>query len=389
LIDEAPRPGGQIWRHVSRHSLPRSATTWLHRLDKSGAQVLSGTTVIDVVRNGDSFTIVTTAGAIDATEVIIATGARERFIPFPGWTLPGVTGVGGGQALLKAGASMRDRRIIVAGSGPLLLPVAAALSKAGAKVTHVLEQASTARVASFALSLVRTPSRIMQAASYRAQSFGARYMTDTWVASAEGSSTVRSAAITNGRRTWTEPCDMLCVGYGLVPSTEIARLAGCTVQHGAVVIDAYGRTNVNGIFAAGEQAGVAGVDAAIAEGQIAAMTACGAKAAAHIIRSAARERAFAQRMDVAFKLRPELLQLATPQTIVCRCEDVTLGAIARCESMREAKLHTRAGMGPCQGRVCGPALELMFNWTESSVRPPLAAAHVSAFLSSKTSGEPS
>lgn len=389
LIDESPRPGGQIWRHVSRHALPRVAAGWLHRLDKSGARVLTGTAVVDVEKCTEGFTLLTTTGSIDARTIIIATGARERFIPFPGWTMPGVTGVGGGQALLKAGATMKDRHIIVAGSGPLLLPVAAALTRAGAHVSHIVEQASTARVVGFAASLVRTPSRIAQAMSYRAQSFGSRYMTGAWVTFAEGGSSVRAAGLTDGRRTWTEPCDMLCVGYGLVPSTELARLLGCETRNGAVITNADRRTTIDGVYAAGEQVGVAGVDAALAEGQIAAQSASGAVPSARLVRAVARERAFAQRMDVAFELRPELRQLATPDTVVCRCEDVTLGEIARCESMREAKIHTRAGMGPCQGRVCGPALELMFGWTESSVRPPIAAAHIGVFLKSNTSGEPS
>lgn len=381
VIDEAPRPGGQIWRHVSRHSLPRIAAQWLHRFDRSSVQILSGTTVIDVTRNADGFAISTSHGAMDARSIVIATGARERFLPFPGWTLPGVMGVGGAQALFKAGASMRDRRVIIAGSGPLLLPVASALARGGASVTHIIEQAPASRVARFAAGLVRTPSRIAQAAAYRAQSFGARYMTGAWVSAAQGTHSVRTATIATGSRSHTEACDILCVGYGLIPSTEIARLIGCATLNGALVVDIAQRTSVDRVYAVGESTGVAGVEAALLEGQIAAHAITGTDSPRSLVRAAAKERAFAKRMDAAFELRPELRQLATPETIVCRCEDVTLGAVTRCESMREAKLHTRAGMGPCQGRVCGPALELLFNWSESTVRPPVVPAPVSAFLS--------
>ena len=395
VIDESPRPGGQIWRHLSRSSLPRVANQWLHRLDRSGARVLSGTSVVDVTGDANGFCVATQthageARSFPADAVVIATGARERFIPFPGWTLPGVVGVGGGQALLKAGAHVRGKRIIVAGSGPLLLPVAAALSRGGARVTHVLEQAPAARVARFATGLWRSPSRIIQAAMYRAQSIGARYIMGAWAGSAEGTERVHGVRITNGRTESAEPCDMLCVGYGLVPSTEVAALLGCDTDRNRIVTDATQRTSVENVYAVGESSGVAGVDAALLEGQLAALSIFATSPQGNnvkvvsriprLARAVANQRAFALRMDVAFELRGELRQLARPETIVCRCEDVTLGAIARCESMREAKLHTRAGMGPCQGRVCTPSMQLLFGWSESSVRPPLVPAPITTFL---------
>ncbi len=389
LIDEAPRPGGQIWRHVSRHGLGNSAKHWLHRLERSSARVLPGVAVTDIEQNADGGFVVRTstdgAGSIHARTVIIATGAREVFLPFPGWTLPGVTGVGGGQALLKAGASVIGRRIIVAGSGPLLLPVAAALAAGGARVTHILEQAPAHRVARFALGLWRSPSRLAQAAAYRARAIGARYQTSTWVQSAHGTDRVHGATLSDGRRTWAEPCDMLCVGYGLTANTEVAQLLGCGVMNGCVRVDENMASTVPGVYAVGEATGVAGVDSAILEGRIAALAVAGKESGDEMLslqRAAARHRAFASRMDDAFELRAELRQLAQPDTIVCRCEDVTLAAVARCESMREAKLHTRAGMGPCQGRVCAPALQLLFNWSGPSVRAPIAPSPVSKFITS-------
>jgi NADPH-dependent 2,4-dienoyl-CoA reductase/sulfur reductase-like enzyme len=386
MLDESPRPGGQIWRHVSRNALPRIARIWLHRLGRSGARVFNGTSVLDVVRNGDGVFDITTSSVarpqmsatIRSRTIIIATGARERFIPFPGWTLQNVFGVGGGQALLKAGASMYGKRIIVAGSGPLLLPVAAALSHAGASVTHIVEQASAADVAGFASGLWRTPSRIAQAVGYRAQSIRARYKTGSWVTEAIGESRVTAARVTDGKTATTIACDVLCVGYGLTPSLEIAALIGCDISEGAVRVDEYQRTSIGNVFAAGESTGVAGVDAALMEGTIAGLS---TDAPRKLVHSVARERAFAARMDVAFKLRDDLGRLVRDDTIVCRCEDVTAGAIKTCSSMREAKLHTRAGMGPCQGRVCGPAMQVIHGWQESSVRPPAVPAAISSFLS--------
>jgi D-hydroxyproline dehydrogenase subunit alpha len=398
LIDDSPRPGGQIWRHVSRHTLGSEAKQWLHRLERSGAQVLSSTAVVDVTGDAEAGFILRAHGSSDhlvhSAAVIIAAGARELFLPFPGWTVPGVTGVGGGQALLKAGASVAGRRVVVAGSGPLLLPVAAAISAAGGTVTHILEQAPAHRVLRFAFGLWRSPARLAEAAVYRRRALRARYRTGTWVSVAEGGDRVRSVMITNGRRTWNVRCDMLCVGYGLVPSVELAQLAGCEMTNGTIDSNVAQATCVPGVYVAGESAGVAGVRAALAEGEIAAHCArdflsgaassTGREGRAATIRrlraSADAERSQARRMDAAFALRPELRQLATPDTIVCRCEDVNLGAIARCESMREAKLHTRAGMGACQGRVCGPALGLLFNWSQNSGRPPALPVPVSTLM---------
>ncbi|MEO5509697.1 MAG: FAD-dependent oxidoreductase [Longimicrobiales bacterium] len=404
VIDENPRPGGQIWRHISRHTLPGQAKYWLHRLDKSRARVHTGTSVVDITRGNAHFAI-RTAGIVEtvllAKTVILATGARELFLPFPGWTLPGITGVGGGQALLKSGTPMAGKRVIIAGSGPLLLPVAAAFAAAGAHVSHILEQAPGHRVTRFALGLWRSPMRGVHAVIYRSKTMGSRYRTGTWVTAAEGQDRVRAAIITDGRRTWTERCDMLCVGYGLIPQLEIAQIAECDTAFGRVVADAQMSTTVAGIFAAGESSGVAGITSALVEGEIAARSALQhvrrsslhehatadaaesvATAAPNALsRRARREAAFAARMNEAFELRAELRQVPQPKTIVCRCEDVVLGDIARCESMREARLHTRAGMGPCQGRVCGPALELLFNWSALPARVPAVPAPVSTFLS--------
>ena len=159
-LDEAHAPGGQIWRHreASRGALPAQARRWIGRLLKlpaSRCRVLQGATVVDAPAPG---VLLAVAGEIplriDATATILATGARERFLPFPGWTLPGVLGVGGAQALVKSGASVRGLRVVIAGSGPLLLPVAATWARAGARVLCVAEQASFARVARFTAALL-------------------------------------------------------------------------------------------------------------------------------------------------------------------------------------------------------------------------------------------
>jgi NADPH-dependent 2,4-dienoyl-CoA reductase/sulfur reductase-like enzyme len=381
VIDEAPRAGGQIWRHRDRSSLPREARDWLQRLDASGAQLMTSTSAFDAnaaqlyvdVNRDDAHVRVHAQRAL-----ILATGAREIFLPFPGWTLPGVVGVGAAQALMKAGMAVRGQRMVIAGSGPLLLPVAAMAAHAGAHVVHVAEQADAAAVRRFALGLWRSPARIAAAARYRAAFARTPYRSGEWVVRAHGDERVGEVVITNGARTRTIACDMLCVGYGLTPSTELARLLGAAVEESGVRVDEHQRTSLERVYCVGESAGVAGAPSAVLQGRIAGASAAGGTVAARTARLLQAERAFALRLDRAFALRTELRTLAAPDTLVCRCEDVSFAALAQFASARDAKLQTRAGMGPCQGRVCGTALRQMFGWPYDTVRPPLLPSAVAA-----------
>ncbi|HXH63603.1 MAG TPA: FAD-dependent oxidoreductase [Gemmatimonadales bacterium] len=383
VLDEGRHPGGQVWRHTDRAALPGTAAHLIDRLERSGARVLEGATVFDIApgfrvfaeRHGEAVQIRT-------GRVILATGARERFLPFPGWTLPNVVGVGGAQALLKSGASFAGKRVVVAGSGPLLLAVAAALARAGAKIAVVAERAPWLRVARFALGLWRRPRDLAAALRFRWAFLGARYRWGTWVASAEGDARVQRVTLTDGRRSWTENCDVLCTAAGLVPATELARLAGCDVHDGAVRVDDRMRTSAPEIWCAGEPVGVGGVDVAAIEGEIAGRDAAGAPVPASLARARRGGRAYAGRIAAAFS--PEASWRAAPpaDTIVCRCEDVRMAALRPGWTPRQAKLYTRAGMGPCQGRVCGPALEVLFDWLRDAVRAPIAPVSVHTLLDS-------
>lgn len=397
VLDDGMRPGGQIWRHRTRAALPRPARRWLEALDRSGATLLCRASVVDASAGFQLLADIRpaqpspdaepVAGAhpepliVQAGRVILATGARERFLPFPGWTLPNVVGVGGAQALLKSGASFAAKRVVIAGSGPLLLPVAAALAQAGARITIVAEQASPGTVRRFGLGLWPSPGKVVQAVRYRVGFRSARYVWGTWATRAAGDATVQEVTLTNGRRTWTEPCDLLCTGYGLVPSIELARLFGCDVENGRVAVDELQRTSVPNVYCAGEPTGVGGVDASLVEGEIAGLAAAGRAGEAEG-RFAARDRLrrFAERLDAAFAPRDALRCLADGDTVVCRCEDVAYGRLRPEWSIRQAKLYTRAGMGPCQGRVCGPALEHLFGWGADAVRPPVAPVSVATLL---------
>ncbi|OYV74130.1 MAG: hypothetical protein B7Z72_00880 [Gemmatimonadetes bacterium 21-71-4] len=375
VVDQASHAGGQIWRHRDRSSLPEGARTRLARFEVSGAEHLPGATVVDA--EPGRLGVVTNLGplAIEADAIVLATGARELFLPFPGWTLPNVFGVGGLQALIKAGLNVAGKRVVIAGSGPLLLPVAATVATHGAALVALCEQAEAWRVAAFGAGLWRSPSKFAEAARYRAAFRGTRFRTGCWIARADGGAAVGEVTLTDGRRSWRERCDLVATAAGLVPNVELGAAVGCRIADGALAVDDAQATSVPGVFAAGECTGVGGEELAILEGEIAGLAAIGrATAALHPPRDRARR--VVGRIARAFAPRPELLGRPDPDTVVCRCEDVRFEQLVAAWGAREAKLATRAGMGACQGRVCGAALERLFGWPPAAVRPPLSPARV-------------
>jgi len=394
VLDDNAAPGGQIWRSatVEENNSPkrRSKDTKrraLERLRRSGAQVLSSRCVFTVEASGTLQTLHEAASAslvekFHFEKLILATGARERFLPFPGWTLPGVFGAGGLQALVKGGYPVAGKRVVVAGTGPLLLAVAAHLTEDGAIISSVVEQAALARLAPFAASLWAHPAKLLQGARYRSKLWKTPYRTGCWVVEAvagRAGQRLKAVRITDGARIWTEPCDLLACGYHLVPNTEIATLLGCAFRDGFVQVDQAQRTSLPNVFCAGELTGIAGLEAAMVQGEIAGL-ACTGRTDASLQKGAEAERIFSERMEKAFALRTELRSLPQPETIVCRCEDVTFASLRGYTGWTDAKLQTRCGMGPCQGRICGPAVEHLLGWKPVSVRQPLFPVPLQAFL---------
>lgn len=376
LLDSAPAPGGQVWSHRGRPPLP--ARRWLARLSRSGATRVAGATVFDAPEPGVLLAELEGKALRVAYErLVLATGARELFLPFPGWTLPGVVGAGAAHALLAAGASFAGKRVVVAGSGPLLLVVAAALARGGARVVAVLEQAPASELRDLALPLAARPAKLLQGAAARLRLAGVPYRTGWWVREATGDGRVAGCLATDGREERRLECDVLACGFGLVPNLELPRLLGCAVSGGAVAVDASQRTSVPEVFAAGELLGIGGASQALSTGTAAGLAAAGRGVPRRLRRRVERDRRFAGALAHAFAPREELRSLAAPETLVCRCEDVALGRLDAEWGARTAKLVTRAGMGPCQGRVCAPALSFLFGWTEDSVRPPLSPVPIS------------
>jgi NADPH-dependent 2,4-dienoyl-CoA reductase/sulfur reductase-like enzyme len=368
LLDDNPAVGGQIWR-ADPH-----ASHWIEKLLQSNIEFIPGARVVSAAPAQQTL-LVDKAGKaehLSYTKLILATGARELFLPFAGWTLPNVMGVGGLQALVKFGLSVQGKRVIVAGSGPLLLAVAAYLRKHGAVVPLIAEQASPKALLSFTLSLALHPAKLWRAASLNPFSAGIRYLTGCWLESAQGSGKVETVRLRRDKSTWDEPCDYVANAYGFVANTELAALLGCAVEYAGVIVNQFQQTSVANIYCAGETAGIGGVDTAQLEGQIAGFSATGQiQEAAKLLGPLRKAKSFAALLNKTFAPRPELRSLAQPETIVCRCEDVTLARLRHADSWRSAKLHERCGMGPCQGRICGPAVRFILGWEPASIRPPL------------------
>ena len=390
IIDDNALPGGQIWRQGPQHPPAGQARALLDQLAAcANVTLLSGTRIVQALSAHTLFAEQDRrAMTIGYGNLIVATGARERFLPFPGWTLAGVTGAGGLQALIKGGTPVRGERIVIAGSGPLLWAVAGTARMHGAHVVALVEQASPAAVGRFARSLVRTPAKLLQAACMRAGLWATPYLLDAYVVEAVGDARVHEVRVRQKGGDRLISCDRLACGYGLLPNTGVAAALGCRVeiQAGveAISVDQWQTSSVPAVFAAGECTGVGGMELSAVEGRIAALAAIGQpERARSLFAERARYVRFAKHMHEAFELNPRLRTLAAPDTLLCRCEDVPYREMAQRSSWRDAKLHTRCGMGPCQGKVCGDAAAFCFGWKpggEQMLRPPFSPTRIETLL---------
>jgi NADPH-dependent 2,4-dienoyl-CoA reductase/sulfur reductase-like enzyme len=376
VVDAAPQPGGQVWRAHGAVVVP-PVRERLARLQALGVEILSGTRVAWplgerrlLLDRGDR------ASVLHWDRLVLATGARERLLPFPGWTRPGVFGAGGLQALVKGGWPIAGRRVLVAGTGPLLLASAATLQAAGAVVVEIAEEAPLSSVARFGLRLLGHGRALATALGLQARLLRVPYrpgwqvvtaQPDAASADAQGPALRVTLAHADGR-TREVACDALAAGWGLVPQVELAEAVGCRLVDvrgaRAVAVDAGQRTSVEGVFAAGEPTGIAGRDAASASGAIAGREA-GRRSAGRGVSDAREHRTlrgahrFADLVAATFPPPDDLAVRLHDDTIVCRCEDVRWSDVRACDDRRSAKLATRCGMGHCQGRLCHEALRAL------------------------------
>ncbi|GCE09385.1 FAD/NAD(P)-dependent oxidoreductase [Dictyobacter aurantiacus] len=382
LLDDNPRIGGQIWRGGIEQVPTLQARRWMARATTDTITALQRARVLAPLST-DTLLVELPDGAVKLhfKRLILATGARERFLPFPGWTLPGVMGAGGLQALVKGGLPIEGQRVVVAGSGPLLLAVASSLTQKGARVQYIAEQTTWTKLAAFGLRLPGYPKQLRQASALGWGLRGVPLHADAWVTGAHGTERLETVTIQSRQGQTEIACDYLACGFGLWPNTELATALGCEILDHAVRVDPWQHTSRQDIYCAGEATGIGGLDLALLEGQIAGFAASGqGEAARACLPERERTQSFTRHLEHTFSLRPELKKLSSADTIICRCEDVTYQEVQRHPGWRSAKLQTRCGMGPCQGRICGAATAFLFGWTQDSVRPPVTVGRVSSLI---------
>jgi NADPH-dependent 2,4-dienoyl-CoA reductase/sulfur reductase-like enzyme len=390
IVDDNPGLGGQIWRGEQSKSQLKASTKiaaeWFARVRSAQIEFINGARVYD--QPCDGLLLAETCEGVEELKyrrLIIATGARERFLPFPGWTLPNVMGAGGLQALVKSGYPIDGQKVVIAGTGPLLLAVAVYLKKRGAKVLLIAEQAPRKALVSFGLGLWRSPGKVAQALQLKRELAGVPHLTGCWTIAAKGTERLQSIELRQSRKAWEVECDYLACGFHLLPNVELAVLLGCGLRDGVVEVDEYQQTTTADIYCAGESTGIGGLEVSLVEGQIAGLAATGMHQEARSLFAERRHhQRFADQLNRAFALRDELKDLPQPETIVCRCEDVSFAQLKNQTAWRAAKLLTRCGMGPCQGRICGGAIEFLLGWQPDSVRPPAFPVKVGSLIQSET-----
>ncbi len=391
IIDDNPSPGGQIWRgrFLERDS---EISDWASKLREGHVEVLCGACIThgDVEKRTLFAESQDTLLILKFSRLILATGARERFLPFPGWTLPNVMGAGGLQAMVKSGLPIRSKRVVVAGTGPLLLAVASHLRECGAEIRMICEQTSWPALAGFALSLWPQPAKIREAFALKRKLAGIPLAPNSWPLRAVGTEALESVVLSRNGKVNEMACDYLACGFHLVPNTELAALLGCRMRNGYVEVDESQQSSIPDVFCAGELTGIGGLELSLIGGQIAGLCAAGrGDRTGPLSKRLQAQQSFARKLASTFELRPELKSLPDDNTIVCRCEDVIHARLTQQTSWQSAKLHTRCGMGPCQGRVCGPATQFLYGWTPDSVRPPIFPSRFQSLAASEcNSSEP-
>jgi NADPH-dependent 2,4-dienoyl-CoA reductase/sulfur reductase-like enzyme len=380
LLDENSAPGGRIWQaleHRGASDADEAAGLDLIRgFASSGAQVRYGAGVWGIEPDGVVFWSQDgVAHSLRARRILLATGTTERPMPIQGWTLPGVMTVGAAQIALKTGGLLPTGNTWIAGQGPLTVLYAAQAIRAGGRLAGILDLSSRSgrwralRYLPGAIGDVQKGRRWL--GEIRRARVKVIRATDL---RAEGDGALHQISFSAGGRQRTEPADTLLLHDGVVPSIQITRALGCAHTWNEQQrcwwpeVDGWGETTVPGVVVAGDGAGVGGANSAVLSGQIAAI---GSACALGFIDAATRDRDAAPlraRHRSAIASRPFIDALFAPRPIdpdddvlICRCEEVTAGAVRDavklgCQGPRQLKAFTRCGMGPCQGRMCGPAV---------------------------------
>ncbi|ARP82003.1 FAD/NAD(P)-binding oxidoreductase [Bordetella genomosp. 8] len=390
VVDEQPAPGGQIWRAVETVAATpmgellgdeyRAGAPLAESFRRCGAVYEPGTQVWQI--EPDWHVYMTRAGqaeVVRARQILLATGAQERPNPFPGWTLPGVLTVGAAQILLKTARQVPAQPVWVVGSGPLVLLYMAQLLRAGGRIAGWLDTSPPdgfRRALPYLADALRRAGEIGKGLRWlrELRQAGVRRLRGVRGFRALGDGRLQQIEyVTRHGRTVREDAQVLLAHEGVVPSIHMARALECKLawneQQACLtpVLDAWGQTSRQGVYVAGDGAGIGGATAATARGQLSAvgmllgagrLSQPEAELAAAPLRGALAEMLRLRPMlDAMYPPRPGVFS-PSDDTIVCRCEELTAGDIRKAAELgqpgpNQIKSFTRAGMGPCQGRQCG------------------------------------
>lgn len=401
VVDERAKAGGQYFKQpgsgfgVDEARLDkqfREGRALFRETEAAGVTFLFDGTVWGIFGPGDVAVATPEASyRIAAKKLVLAPGAYERSAPFPGWTMPGVITTGAAQTLLRSAQVSPGRRVLVAGNGPLNIQLARELSRAGVDVVAVVEAAAApgiGDVGQVAAMAAAAPGLMREGLGHVAalRLAGVPMIYRSAVIRAEGEGRVERAAIApigaDGRQagpeTWHE-VDALCLGYGFLPQSELARSLGCAHDYDpvrkalTVRREDNGATSVDGVYVVGDGGGLGGARVALSQGFLAGADAAAAldaplddKAVAAARRVLNRHRRFQAALWTLYAAPVITDQLAEDDTLICRCEEVSHRRLA--ESIEEGnsgpgafKQATRAGMGRCQGRYCAGVIAEMRN----------------------------
>ena len=392
LLDDQPAPGGQIYRAME--SIPSERAELLGPEYQRGRKLVSAfrDSTVDYFPDTQIWSLDRkreiglirdkTPAMITANQVLLANGAMERPVPFPGWTLPGVMNAGGGQILFKTHGIVPADGVVLAGSGPLLLLLAWQYLHAGVKIKAILDLTP---MRNHLRALPRLP-RALLAGHYLTK--GLAYKKDLKRAGittlhnvsdlhAEGDEQLASVSFRQKGSRHVIETELLLIHFGVIPHTHLARVAGCqhiwdnSQQCWRPQLDGWGNSSIDGILIAGDGAGIGGARTAEHAGRLAALQ------ATHTLglieqherdRLARNDRKWMREelhirpfLDAFFHIPGKLLSVPDDSTIVCRCEEVTAGEIRMAvadghSDSNQVKFLTRCGMGPCQGRQCAEAV---------------------------------
>jgi NADPH-dependent 2,4-dienoyl-CoA reductase/sulfur reductase-like enzyme len=377
LLDENPAPGGRIWQALERRGAhdpdDEAGLQVIRRFRASGVDARWCATVWNIEPGPILYwNEAEVSRSASPQYLILATGAMERPLPLPGWTLPGVMGVGAAQTALKTGGLLPDEGTWIAGQGPLLLLYTVQVLREGGRIAGILDLSDGfAPLRALRHLPLRGGSELRKGLAWRREIAAAGV---AWISAsdllADGSGTLERISFrTHGIRR-SEPATTLLLHDGVIPSVQITRAQDCAHQWDAAqqcwkpAADDWGFTSQPNVLAAGDGAGILGAGAAVLSGRIAALAVAhalgriGAIArdalAAQLFAARQRQRAMRRFLDTLYPSRPLHLD---DKTLVCRCEEVTAHEIRRAgqlgvQGLNQLKAFTRCGMGPCQGRMC-------------------------------------